>query len=261
MSVQKQITDILNTFQPISLKEMDTVELMNRMDTKYIFNLRHLPGLLEEAREHFSVLEIKNERLFSYITTYYDTLNYSLFNNHMLGKLNRHKIRHRTYESTGVSYLEVKFKTNKNRTIKWRIKNEANGHFDQKASDFLMNFTSMDAASLNPVLTNTFKRITLVSIGNKMRITLDFNLSFTGSGSQNKELPFLAIAEVKQEGNNNNGPFIQLLRKRGIRQAGFSKYCIGSALLYNIPRKSVLKPKFLHLKRIEKEYDTNTVSH
>jgi len=260
MLVVEQIKEILKKFEPISLKEMDTVELMNRTDSKYIFNIKKLPEILEESKNNFKVLEISQERLFSYTTTYYDTSDYSLFANHMLGKMNRHKIRQRTYESTGVTYLEVKFKTNKNRTIKWRIKNEVNGGFNQIATDFLMNYTKLESAKLNAVVTNRFKRITLVSIEDKTRITLDFDISFTGINKIFEELPFLAIAEIKREGYHSNDKFINLLKQRGIRQAGFSKYCVGSALLFDIPRKNVLKPKFLQLKRIKNEYDLNNLS-
>ncbi|HEX3009663.1 MAG TPA: VTC domain-containing protein [Bacteroidales bacterium] len=122
MIIQEHIKKCLSAFEPIDLKEMDSVELMNRTDTKYVFNLQLLPEILDEAKSRYRVLEINNDRFFTYKTTYYDTSDYELFNNHVLGRLNRHKIRHRTYESTGVSYLEVKFKSNKDRTIKWRIK-------------------------------------------------------------------------------------------------------------------------------------------
>jgi hypothetical protein len=261
MQLHLQIQEVLKEFDPISLKEMDSVELMNRTDSKYIFNFSLLPEILNDSKSHYKILEIKQERLFSYVTTYYDTSNYTLFNNHLTGKLNRHKIRHRTYESTGVSYLEVKFKSNKNRTIKWRIKHEISNGFDKNASDFLLDRTKMISSSLNPVITNCFKRITLVSIKDKTRITLDFNISFKGGGGLEKELPFLAIAEIKQEGHCNNNMFVKLLRKRGIRQEGFSKYCVGSALLYNIPRKNLLKPKFLYLNRIKNDYDKHATSY
>lgn len=256
-----QIQEILKAFEPISLKEMDSVELMNRTDSKYIFSFILLPEILKDSKNSYKILEIKEERVFSYITTYYDTSSYTLFNNHLTGKMNRHKIRHRTYESTGVSYLEVKFKSNKNRTIKWRIKNEASNGFDENASDFLFDRTKMVSSSLNPVVTNYFKRITLVSIKDKTRITLDFDISFCDTNGMKKDLPYLAIAEIKQEGYSNNNLFVKLLRKRGIRQAGFSKYCVGSALLYNIPRKNLLKPKFLYLNRIKNDYDKHSFSY
>ncbi len=255
-----KIQDVLKLYEPISLKEMDSVELMNRTDSKYVFSVEELPEILLQAKDFYKVLEINSERLFSYVTTYYDTQNFSLFNHHISGRMNRHKIRHRTYESTGVSYLEVKFKSNKNRTIKWRIKNEVNGHFDKDAADFLLARTNMDSGSLSAVITNYFKRITLVSIKDKTRITLDFCIAFRSNSGTEKDLPYLAIAEIKQEGNNNNNLFIKILRKKGIRPEGFSKYCVGSALICDIPRKNALKPKFLYLKRIQNNYDSHFAS-
>jgi hypothetical protein len=107
------------------------------------------------------------------------------------------------------------------------------------------------------VVTNYFKRITLVNIEDKTRITLDFDLSFAGNNGSKIDLPYLAIAEVKQQDYNNNNSFIKILKKKGIRQTDFSKYCIGIAMLYDVPRKNTLKPIFLHLKQIENAYDIN----
>ena len=259
MSIQEQIKDVLKTFRPISLTEMDSVELMNRIDSKYIFGVTLLPEILNASKEHFRVLVINNERLFRYTTTYYDTPDLAFFRNHVSGKLNRHKIRHRTYESTGVSYLEVKFKTNKDRTIKWRMKDEIKDSFNPKACDFVRDRANISVDKLRPVVTNCFKRITLVSLEDKTRITLDFDLSFKGNAIQEKTLPYLAIAEIKQEGRDNNNLFIQILKGKGIRQSGFSKYCVGSALLDEDPGMHILKPKILELKKIEKEYGMDVV--
>jgi hypothetical protein len=256
MSISGPLEDVLKSFQPITLCEMDSVELMDRTDTKYVFHIKYLTELLSTTNKQYKILEINNQRSFSYKTTYYDTLDYTLFNNHILGRINRHKIRHRTYESTGVSYLEIKCKSNKNRTIKWRIKNEMNGHFDPNAVQFLHGYTKMDAHKLLPMVTNHFTRITLVSILEKTRITLDFNISFQNNQLQVKDLPCIAIAEVKQENSSNSCFFSQQLRNKQIRPASFSKYCIGSALLYDIPKKNALKPNFLQIKRIENEDDT-----
>ncbi|HEX3009664.1 MAG TPA: VTC domain-containing protein [Bacteroidales bacterium] len=118
----------------------------------------------------------------------------------------------------------------------------------------------MTSENLLPVVTNYFTRITLVSIEDKTRITLDYGLSFKGTCGAGENLPYLAIAEIKQEGNNNNNFFVKLLKKRGVRQGGFSKYCIGSALLYNDLRKNSLKPNFLLLNRIKKQYDIDTLA-
>lgn len=57
-------------FEKITLDEMDSVKLMDRMDVKYLIPLNLLPLVLHEAREFYKLLEINNERLCSYETLY-----------------------------------------------------------------------------------------------------------------------------------------------------------------------------------------------
>jgi len=114
-------TEILYLFSPISLKEMEGVKLMNRIDTKYTFSIDLLPTIMQLIKADYKVLEIDGNRKSSYKTLYYDTKEFSLYTKHHNGQLNRYKIRHRTYQETGDGFLEVKFKTNKGRTIKRRI--------------------------------------------------------------------------------------------------------------------------------------------
>ena len=45
-------------FTPISLAEMDSVKLQNRVDTKYVFAGRDLPALLGEMQEHYRLLAL-----------------------------------------------------------------------------------------------------------------------------------------------------------------------------------------------------------
>jgi hypothetical protein len=249
--------DIIYKFEPISLGEMDKVQLMNRTDTKYIFPLRRLPEILDLAQKKYKVLEIKYQRDFSYDTTYLDTCNFLFFYHQTIGKLQRHKVRFRIYKSSGISYLEVKRKTNKNRTIKWRIVNQLKDNgCDPTALDFLKNYVPASYQQLQPVLTNKFNRITLVGLETLERITLDYSISFSDWYGGSIDMPFLAIAEVKREGFSNYSPFIHILKQFNIRQTGFSKYCIGSAMLYKLPHQNILKQKFLLLNKIENEHNS-----
>jgi hypothetical protein len=256
MPVVQQITNVLKAFDPVTLSEIDPVSLLHRCDTKYVFNLRLLPAILDEAKGHYRILEINQERFSGYKTIYYDTRNFTFFNDHITGKSNRQKIRHRTYESTGTSYLEVKSRLAKNRTLKWRIPNEIKNSFDPAAAEFLKSRTSMDLENLYAVMTNYFKRITLVNMEEKTRITLDFDLMFRGNPESDQKLPFVAVAEIKKDGNDPTTVFNRILKKRGIRTARFSKYCMGSAMTNAILRRNILKPNFLLLKRIQEEYDS-----
>jgi hypothetical protein len=108
---------ILQQFEPITLKEMEGVKLMNRTDTKFIFNISHYETIMNEIRQHYRVLEVEGQRISRYETLYYDTQKYDLYGEHHKGKLNRYKIRHRTYVESKIGFLEVKFKNNKGITI------------------------------------------------------------------------------------------------------------------------------------------------
>ena len=107
--------------------------------------------------------------------------------------------------------------------------------------------------ALKPVIKNSFKRITLVGIEIPERITLDLDLSFSGIDGQSSGMPFIAIAELKSEGLAIRSPFSALVRRLSVYPAGFSKYCIGNAIIYDIPRKNILKPTLLLINKIENE--------
>ena len=117
-----EIQNILNSFGPISLEEMDSIRLMNRMDTKYVFSAGLLPLILDTLTASYKILEIEQKRDLLYHSRYLDTEEMLFYLQHVTGKLARHKIRFRKYESTGTTFLEIKRKTNKNRTVKWRIR-------------------------------------------------------------------------------------------------------------------------------------------
>jgi len=172
----------------------------------------------------------------------------------MRGIPKRYKVRYRVYETTGQSYLEVKYRSIKDRTIKWRIKNEFNNsNPDEKALNFLSSYIQDVAYSIEPALTNRFQRITLVGINTKERITFDHNILFSDKGNSLIELPYLAIAELKREGHSGQSPFLSTLKEMMIRSSGFSKYCVGSALLKAMPKANLIKPKMLLLQKIQNE--------
>jgi hypothetical protein len=250
-----EIDTLLNSFGPITLKEMDDVMLMNRLETKYVFSAGRLPALLSILSESYYVLEIGKVRRFAYHTTYLDTPEMFFYTQQVRGKLNRHKIRYRKYEATGDSFLEIKKKTNKNRTIKWRIANcLIADHFDTDASSFIRDYLPYDSLDLKPVLINGFNRITLVGKEVKERITLDYGISFSTPGEAVSEFPFLAIAEIKREKSSGFSPVRNSMKNFGIPPNRFSKYCMGNALVRDLPRKNTLKRNLLLINKIENEY-------
>jgi hypothetical protein len=249
------IQSILDSFIPVGLSEMDEVSLMNRVETKYVFCSNRLPEILGKLSDSYKVLEIEKVRIFPYNTVYLDTPDFLFYMQQVRGKLSRHKIRYRKYESTGVTFLEIKKRTNKNRTIKWRIENSLiENATDSDGARFINNYLPDCLPDLHPVLDNGFNRITLVGVICKERITLDYNLTFGDRAGKTAVFPFLAIAELKRECNSCYSPFGNTMKNFGIRPTGFSKYCMGSTMVKDMPRKNVLKPNLLLINKIENEY-------
>jgi hypothetical protein len=220
---------ILEAFEPISLKEMDNVKLMNRTDTKFIFSSLLLDDVMAEAHVHYRLLEIEGKRLCRYETLYYDTLSYNLYNRHHQGKLNRYKIRHRTYVDSHSGFLEVKFKNNKGRTIKTRIsKQDVPLAWENESESFLLKTLPFEPKILTPVIWVNYQRCTLVNRKTAERVTLDLELEFVKNGLTEK-LDHIVIAEVKQD-KRKASPFMDIMKKHHIREGGMSKYCMGIAL-------------------------------
>jgi hypothetical protein len=252
-----KIMEILDLFVPIGLEEMDSVRLMDRVDTKYIMALPRIPDLLIRMGGRYRVLDISKHRLFSYLTTYLDTDDYMFYNQHITGRSERHKIRYRKYETTGTTYLEVKKRTIKNRTIKWRIENDltSNKKCDDNAFNFINEYIPQKSLILDPVIINKFKRITLVGSEICERITIDYDLSFSSMDGRQVNFPFIAIIELKRQGLTNRSQVENILKENSIRPTSFSKYCIGAGLVHDLPRKNMLKEKFLLINKIENEHN------
>jgi hypothetical protein len=251
------IEEALGLFYPVTLEEIENVRLMNRFDTKYILSVRKVPEILNRMEGCYKILEINKNRSFTYYTTYLDTNDYLFYNQHITGKLERNKVRYRRYGITGVTFLEVKKRTNTNRTIKWRIEYEpaSLGECDDKAYEFIGSYVAVKPLHLKPSLNSNFKRITLVGSNINERITIDYDITFSGIEGNSLKLPFVAILEVKKEGYAGRSPVATMLKDYSVYPAGFSKYCIGAAIINDPPKKNMLKEKFLMLNKIENEFN------
>jgi hypothetical protein len=239
--------EILKGFQPIDLKEMESVKLMNRTDTKFIFNISHLPTVMEEMMQHYRILEVAGKRISRYETLYYDTRKLDLYNRHHQGKLNRYKIRHRTYVESSIGFLEVKFKNNKGRTIKTRIpQNEVPFVWADESATFLNKMLPFRPETLLPVIWINYNRLTLVSRTSAERLTLDLGLEFR-KNELTEKFDRLVIAEVKQE-KRKASPFMRVMKKYHIREGSISKYCMGIAFTHNNVKKNNFKARLTTIK-------------
>ena len=244
------IEESLQEFAPITLKEMDGVSLMNRTDTKFIFEADRLPELLKKVSPFYKSLEIANNRFSNYKTDYFDTLEFGLYTAHHNGKQNRYKIRYREYMGANLSFLEVKFKNNKGKTLKSRIQAWVDKEdINDVHNEFLKLKTPFKKENLEHVLTNNFSRITLVSNSDKERLTIDFKLQFKNKTTL-KNLDNLVIAEVKQEKVNRESKVMKILKKMNIHQASFSKYATGAVIMNPKLKYNKFKSNLLYLNKI-----------
>jgi hypothetical protein len=229
----------------------NSVKLMDRTDTKYAFNIIELAQVLETAQNHYKILSINEHRISRYKTLYYDTDNFDLYNQHHSGKLNRYKIRHRTYIESNLGFLEVKFKNNKGRTIKTRIKElETPDLKTEHPYTFLKKSLPFNPSSLVPKIWINYSRITLVNKTSAERITIDLSLEFQ-KDSIKKNLDHLVIAEVKRDSKIDSF-FVSIMRNHRIREGSISKYCFGVASICNDVKKNNFKAKLLNLDKLTK---------
>lgn len=246
------ISDAINAYQTIGLKEMDGVALLNRTDTKYVLTARQLLSALRRLTGDYRVLAINQQRIHHYRTLYYDTRDFELYYNHVTGRAEIFKVRSREYVDTRISFLEVKHKNSKKRTEKSRMPIPCNAQdLDDGMEAFLCHALPVKSDSLEPRLWNTFRRITLVSLHNQERLTIDLDLSFS-NGSVSLDLDGIVIAEVKQEHYSLGSAFINEMRRMGVRQTGFSKYCYGVAQLYPQVKKNSQKERALLIHKLQR---------
>ena len=252
-NIENRIKEKTELFDPISLQEMDAVKLMRRIDSKYVFSIEKLPDILEVAKEKYFMVEIEGYREQIYETVYYDTPDYKMYNSHHNGKLNRHKVRIRKYIYSNQEYLEVKRKNNRGETIKTRIgKHEDIQTINSaKNSEFLTRYTPFDPDDLQPKLGNRFIRLTLVNKNFSERITLDYNIHFEDleEGTETHRRG-ICVAEVKRGRDDRNTDFISVLAQLRINPMGFSKYCMGLAMLNQNIKGNLFKQR---IRRIYKQ--------
>ena len=244
---------LLNTFAPITLVEMKSVRLMNRVDTKFVTTLPRLMQLLEMAKDEYFVQEIDGERNSAYTTLYYDTPRLDMYIMHHNGCLGRQKVRVRQYVDSNLTFLEVKNKNNHRRTRKKRITVTGFDITGEQQREFLKPLCWWDVDTLQPALRNWFNRITLVNKAKTERVTIDTGLRFHNCMSGlDKSLDQVVIIELKRDGNQPS-PLLAMLRDLHIHPYGFSKYCMGTALSNPSVKKNRLKPKLHYVERLLRE--------
>jgi len=202
------------------------------VESKYILHESQLKEILEKLIPEYYVLLIRGKSILPYQTLYYDTEDFSMYHAHHNRKMNRYKIRIRTYLTSEERFLEIKFRSNKGRSEKTRIISEnISGLPDGLHEDFIQNHTLYKSAELKPNMETSFFRTTLFHKTHHERITIDREIMFR-NGNESVSLPGLVILEAKTPRHQNSSLLIRHLKETKILSMRMSKYCTGINLLY-----------------------------
>lgn len=244
----RQISEILNDFASVSLDQLDSVKLLNRVDTKFLLNAKSLSDLLESLKNDYLVLDINGNRTSSYSTVYYDTSDFYYYRIHQTGRLPRTKIRERTYLETGKRFLEIKIKNNHKKTLKDRTIVEPGKLISEKKYKKFLKSKVTHYNDITPVIEVLYSRTTLVNKDFTERLTIDTGLNFK-AGDQFVDYSKLCIIELKQDKSSDS--YVRgVLRNHRIFESSLSKYCLGIAELYPAVKRNNIKQKIRELKKL-----------
>jgi len=245
----------LESLAPITLEEMDSVKLMNRIDTKYLTNEATLEKILEDAaRAGYRALETEGVRISPYDSVYYDTDGLQMFLDHHNRRLTRQKVRTRSYVNSGVTFLEIKRKNNKGRTKKKRmpipLSELKDFRSDPEAAEYLAGHSAFNVGQVSPVLETLFKRMTLVNAAKTERLTIDTCLCFKNFRTGNEvSLKDAVIIELKQDGRAASQMKGILLDHR-VKPVRVSKYCIAVTLTDHSVKSGRFKRKVRTIEKV-----------
>lgn len=244
----------VSDFEPVYLHQLSPEDQMTRFDRKFIFFSYLIPDIISELKDYYRILEIENRRLMSYQSEYFDTPDYTMYNDHHNGKTNRFKIRLRKYLETGDTFLEIKKKNNKGLMIKRRVEVNKDGVISSSAQDLIKKRTPYDFDGLIKTVRSQFYRMTLQNICQQERVTIDCCLSLFFN-NRDVVLPGLGIMEVKKCDIHKTSKIEEILKNKAIYPTNFSKYCTGLALLSKKVKYNNFKEKILTINQYENEFE------
>ncbi|MDD4141609.1 MAG: polyphosphate polymerase domain-containing protein, partial [Bacteroidales bacterium] len=255
-NIVSELSPLFQQMKSISLQEMKQVQLMNRIDSKFMMRRDRLTELFSHLTENYYIQIVNGSFVANYRTVYYDTPDISMYTAHHNKRKTRQKIRTRCYVDSGTSFCEIKNKSNKGRTNKLRIaipgedmlflENDTNNDI----VSFVDNNLKYRIENLLPQVETTFQRITIVNYEKTERITIDCNLSFYNYQTRiSDQIPGLVIMEIKQDGMYASY-FKNVLFEMRVKPKGISKYCLGTLLTKPDAKKNNFLPKLRYISKL-----------
>ncbi|WP_430647518.1 polyphosphate polymerase domain-containing protein [Agromyces sp. GXS1127] len=246
-SVTPEALELLDEVEGIDLEGLNAeAELQTRIDRKYMLPIAALPRILERLPDGVRVLDLGGTRASAYESVYFDTPELTSFRLAAHARRRRFKIRTRSYLESEASFLEVKTRGGRALTVKDRIavdpastdalSGEARAYADQVLAE--AGIGELGRASLDPVLTTSYRRATLLLPAepgrHASRATIDVDLAWFDRGVDGRfgrmlRTPASAIVETKS--GSQAGAVDRLLWAAGHRPMRVSKYATGLAAI------------------------------
>ena len=229
------VTALAARLDGVGLEEvLSEAALQTRVDRKYLLTPDQFAELGRRIGDTLRVLDIDGRRVFGYESVYFDTPALDLFRAHKQGRRRRYKARVRTYLDSGACMFEVKLKGARGETVKHRLpyRLDDRGRMNAEAAGFLAGLLAQEYGvpmpELEPAVTTSYSRLTLVDVVEGARLTCDVGL-VCSRGETRTQASDLVLVESKSSGSGSVAD--AALREMGVRPISISKYCIAVALL------------------------------
>ncbi len=246
------IDEVASQFEPATAELLAARSLERRRDWKFVMSEAVLAEVMAMMTPSHHLLLAAGEPLAQYETHYVDTENLHCYREHRRGRSRRYKVRVRSYLDREVTMLEVKARDARRMTEKHTLERDFGDLTisDEAAREFIARHSGLPVAALRPSLSNSFRRITLLGVERPERITLDVQMKFH-VGDSERSLPGVVVAEVKSAHSRTRTDVLHLFRGARLRPLGFSKYCLGTALLNKGLRANRFLPTLRQVARLE----------
>ena len=232
------IDRIVSELPTITLEELlEVAALLNRTDRKYVVTADQFGALVAELTGDIRVLTLNGGRTFRYESMYFDTAERDSYRAAAHRRRHRFKVRTRSYVESADTYLEVKVRDARRRTVKVRtpyafanrstLTAEARAFVAGVFADHGIDAALVDG--LVPTLHTEFRRTTVLVPSAGCRMTVDTDLTLSQPGGASRTIPDLIILETKSDAQDRRVD--RALWRMGIRPQSVSKFAIGSALL------------------------------
>ena len=209
-------------------EELAASLLHRRQETKFLMPASLLAPLITQLAPCYRAVRSGASFAASYRTLYFDTPALTCFHDHR-ERLPHHKVRIRHYDDRRLTIVEVKTKSEDQRSFKFRRpKQFGDSELNEEDREFVASHLSFSAETLIPQLWTNFCRVTLVGEPGE-RVTIDCDLSFR-RGEVDLQFPDVAVIEVKQERYAQHTPIMRTLASMGLSPVHVSKYGAAVAL-------------------------------